>query len=205
MAIFRNDTEAQTAAPTLTFDQLKELVTLIKDTGDTSGKSDLSLQLLADLKDSLARTVPKANMVGTGLSPFTIKEGCRYCDGGIKHEDGEFAHPKPRLRFEAYHCGIRLRDDLLTVSEVELLNAFDRNCEARKGKWTARIKDEGGMPKLYIEHPANDILKMADIPPLTLLLMELLHGKASVDPNNLHMEIQRLREEVDRLNKMAAA
>ena len=207
MGVFsKSPDEMPTAAPALTYDQLLTLVKTIKDSGDTSGKSDLSLALLQDMKDSLSRTVPRMNAEGTGVSPFTLRDGCRYCIGGLKHEDGRFAHQKPEMRYEAYQCGVRLRADSLTIMEVELLNQFDRNCEARDGKWTAVIDRQGTTPRLLTTHPASDLIAtLGDIPPFNLFLMELLHGKASVDPNNLHEEIKRLREEVDRLTDMATA
>lgn len=209
MGMFQK-TDPPTGEPSRAFtldqmEQLREIIGLVKSSNpEASDKSELALQLLKDMNETYGRVVPKANAEGNGLSPFTVLDGCPACIAGDKHGDGRYQHDKPKMRYESYICGVRMREDMMTIAEVELLNQFENNREARNGQWTAILDRKGTRPRLLIQFPATDIMQMDSIPPLTLLLKALLHGEKSIDPDNLLAEIKALRDKVSKL-EMAAA
>ena len=218
MAMFQRDTnpESNPKATPATLDDIMQVVQAMiaaNKTGDNSS-SDLSLQLLREMKESINRTVPKSSIESRNLSVFNIKPGCTYCDQGIKHEDtGDYGHPKPELRYESYQCSVRMRADALEIVEVELLNALGDKLEssgrtvieAHGGKWTATIDRKGTAPRLIIDYPATDLLvALGEVPALKLILIELLHGTSAVNPLNMLDEIRLLKAELDKLKERAA-
>lgn len=190
----------------LSFEQIKELFeTLIagRALNGPSPEMELALESIkasaaanAMLGEEFKRTTRRSNADHRHESVFTFKAGCQYCADRTAHPEGGFGHPKPKLIYDVTQCGFPVKADACTVVEVELLNAFEKDMEARKGKWTAKIDRRTTVPRLQINFPAQTNDDFADAPIFTHCLMELLHGDQVVDPIASHARIAALEAQV---------
>lgn len=159
----------------LTFDQLNQLLERAARASQNSqgagGGEELRLAAgaLQALGDEVRRTVRRSNASHPGISDFSYPEG-------------EEARPKARLTHETFFCGAPQREDQLTPTEIDLYNKFDRDMEARDGRWTAAFERNGSRRRLSIMVPAKTNDDLTNLPPLTQILSELLYGSEVADP-----------------------
>lgn len=71
---------------------------------------------------------------------------------------------KGTLRRDTFVCYVKQREDNLTPGEVAALNAIDRDCDARNGRWTAKIERNGNGERLFIMFPCKSIDDRMDLP-----------------------------------------
>jgi hypothetical protein len=141
-----------------------------------------ALELLAE------RSAPKNNPNYNEVSPYT-------------HPEGELVKPKAKLARPTFFCGGREREDTLTPHEIDLYNQFAGTRSSRNGTWTAEVRQNGSAQELYVNVPAKSVDERMGLPPLSLILFELLQGQAAADPTRL---AERVAELEAKLAKSAA-
>lgn len=116
-----------------------------------------------------------------------------YPEGDLKREKPKFlagAHGKPREVFFNNH---RENPEDLTPAEIDAYNAITKSCEARDGRWTARVTANA----LYVTIPSYTSDDRQDMHNgLVLNLRELADGPKAVDLVDLVAEIDALRKQV---------
>lgn len=179
--------------------QSSELTEVTKQLAEIA-KTNAAMQ--QDLKEQRAHSNTR-NL--DDRDPIAFDSRCAECRAGQKHANGEYKHPKPALKYEVFFCHTPQRHGDLTPLEIELYNNFNENREARGGLWKATFSQNGTRRRLEIKVPYESAdLRMA-LPPLAQILLELLHGAASVDPMQLGPEVLALRARVAELEAKAAA
>lgn len=116
---------------------------------------------------------------------------------GISAFAPEGVAAKPKLSRRTVFCGQEQRDELLTPEEVHAFNAIDQDCEARDGRWWAKIGRDGLNPILFVhcaEAADRDVAR--DLPPLTVLLMELRRGPKAVDLVALTAQLEAMQKQL---------
>jgi ribosomal protein S15P/S13E len=141
--------QAQQAQPTtgLSADQLGMLISTIEK---------LHQRLDADREDDGSRTalVQILDTHGAALKAALRPENQLHPDVSYANPEGERAHPRARLKRNAFLLGIPLQPDSLRKVEVDALNRFTESLEIPGKKWQARIlRDAGGGEVLYISLP----------------------------------------------------
>lgn len=71
---------------------------------------------------------------------------------------------KGTLSRETFVCYVKQAEDLLTPGEVASFNSIDRDCDARDGRWTARLERNGSGERLFIMFPCKSIDDRMDLP-----------------------------------------
>lgn len=148
------------------------------------------------------------------------KENPNYPARNVFHPAGNFDDEgqqlPPKLMFirDVRYVGVWIGrkgratdDDLLTVGEIALCNAFTANKSARHGAWTATI-EHPGTDKEALNIDLGSVKTIDDrmgLPPLTLILRELLEGADAVNPESLQKQIAALKEQVDALRETKSA
>lgn len=150
--------------------------------------AQIQAETLAFQQQALAedrRVRPRENATDPGLSVFS-------------HPEGERQHPKPRLRRATYWPrGVKQTEDLLTPEEIEAFNAFDHNCTARDGAWTATITRSGTTEVLEIDAPVKTPDDRMNLPNgLLLILRELREGPEAVDVVRMAARLARLEAQL---------
>lgn len=131
--------------------------------------------------DAFKMALIPENKVNAGISAFA--------------PDGEVN--KPKLSRRTVFCGHEQRDEQLTPEEVVAFNAIDTDCEAREGRWWAKIVRDGLKPILVVHcEEAADRDVARDLPPLTVLLMELKRGPKAVDLLALHRQLETMQAQL---------
>ena len=123
----------------------------------------------------------------------------------FSYPEGNVARPKATFRRDTIVLGARLREDSLTPTEIDLCNRFEVSTTARGGRWTATIRNIDGVETLIVnclEH--NTIDGRAGLPPLSLILRELLDGPAATDPNTLAERVKQLEGQIQAMQGAAA-
>lgn len=147
----------------------------------------IQAQTLAFQQESLAedrRVRPRENVNHPAISAFS------YPEGNLKR-------PKPALKRITFHCRVKQNDDLLTPEEIEAFNAFEHNCTARDGAWTATIERNGTTERLLIDHPSKTPDDRMNLPNgLLLILRELRQGPESVDVGSMAARLARLEAQL---------
>ena len=207
---------------TLTFEQIKELLSMNAASGTPQMQTALeAMQAMAQaqvaatsqLGDQVRRTVIRSNAEHENVSVFNFKAGCPYCDTKTRHPEdpevvgsGKMGHPKPKLEFETYFPRqARVVWDDATVLEIELFNELGRKMQdaphlpitARMGQWEARMSPDA--KKLFVNAPSFTSDERNSLPPLALLLFELLKGGQAVDPTSALSENIELRRRIEAL------
>ena len=164
---------SQPSQPGLSPEQLAAIVTTAAKAAAESGA------------DSMRKVLHPQNAQHPGISAFSYPEGT-------------VARPKPALTRDVYFCGHREDPDQLPPSTIELFNRFDRPMTARDGAWVADLKANG--KELHITVPAKSIDDRMNLPALDLILLELLNGRASVDPMALTDRVAELEAKLASLS-----
>lgn len=71
---------------------------------------------------------------------------------------------KATLTRETFFCHVKQSEDTLTPGEIEDLNAITEYCEARNGRWTAKIERNGNGERLFIFVPSKGLDDRMDLP-----------------------------------------
>ena len=171
------------------FEQITQLsVTLGQARGSGGGISPSDLkQILVDQR----KAMKPENEMHPGISAFSYPEG-------------EQKRPKPQLRRETYFNGVHEKWDSLTPMEVELYNRFDRSMTAKGGNWKADVRKDGSSELLWIETFPKTLDGRQSLPPLHLLLRELLDGAAAVDPVSMATRVAELEARIKALTPAVA-
>jgi hypothetical protein len=160
------------------------------------------------LGDEVKRTVMRSNADHEHISVFNFKRGCQYCDTGTRHPEdpnvmgsGKIGHPKPNLKYETFWPkNAKVHTDDATVLEVELFNELGDRLQtagritARYDQLTAEVTNRGR--RLVVDAPVYTADERGDYGPLPQVLLELLHGKASLNPSAAIEEVIALRERI---------
>lgn len=171
------------------YEQIKTLAVTLGEAKSASG-GGISASDLRDLMQAQRKAMRPENERHPGISAFSYPEG-------------DLARPKPDLKRETIVLGSRLRKDELTPAEIELCNRFESSRTARNGKWTATIRNVDGVERLTVWCAENGTMDgRASLPPLSMILRELLDGPEATDPNTLAMRVQQLEAQ---LRSLAAA
>jgi len=199
----------------LTFDQLQEVLALgaTLDHINQLAGSGFGFAQIKALAPSLA---PKA-AGGAGISADQLKELLEGQRKAMRPENeaaplvsvfnpkGERDFPKARLKRPTFFNGGREREDVLTPTELELYNRFDRTMTARDGKWKAEIRQNGSAQELYITTVEIGSLDgRLSLPALSLILRELLDGAEAADPGKMADRIAALEAQIKALGSKAA-
>ena len=178
----------------LTFAQLEKLIETATAGGGPQRGEELRIAAaaLTKLGDEVGRTVRRSNADHPQISAFSFPEGNR-------------SKPKDTLKHETYFCGSREREDALTPSEIELYNRFDRSREARSGRWKATLEPNGGKMRLLVTVPAKTIDNLAELPPLTQILSELLYGSEVANPSQSMERLLAAERKIAELEARLAA
>ena len=188
---------AQSGMVQLTFAQLQELIAgavRAVQTG-TPGEGESALKVAADALSEVGKQV---------------KRTVRFSNEDHRHEsvfeypEGGRVRPKAPLKYECFLCGVRLRDEQLSPSEVTLLNRFDSNKEAQKGTWTATLDKNGSKMQLKISVPAATLDMRQNLPALTQILTELLDGQDAADPSRMTDRLLEMERTVAELKQKLA-
>lgn len=107
---------------------------------------------------------------------------------------GERDHPRPALSRKVFMSGMELKQDELTADEINLLNGFSNNMEARNGQWRAELRRTAtkGIEDLVIHVPTASADERSELPSLTALLLELKGGAQAADPLSLAKRVAEL-------------
>lgn len=203
----KNDTREIPAIAGLTFDQLQDCLRL-----------GASLEQITDLSDAgfgveqiqqLATTLGAAKTQGAGLSAGDLRQILLDQRKAMKPEndqhpgisafsypEGDQARPKPALRRKTFFNGTIQRVDELTAVEAELYNRFDATRTARTGMWTAQVRRNGSEEELWILTEPHTLDGRQSLPELSLILRELLDGKAAADPASLALRVAELEAQI---------
>jgi hypothetical protein len=189
----------------LTFDQIKTLTAagVSLEQAKELGDAGFTFEQISELAD----TLPKA---AGGFSKGDLQDLIKAAGGNrtvqypqnpdppkisaFSHPDGEAAHPKAKLTRTVYFCGHREDPEQLTPQQIEIYNRFDRSYEARGGNWRADISTNG--QELLITVPAKTLDDLMGLPAAELICLELLQGKAAVDPLSLAQRIADLEKKL---------
>lgn len=143
-----------------------------------SAPSTKALDLLAE------RSAPRDNPNYNEVSPFTYPEG-------------EKVRPKPSLIRDSYFAGARQREDALTPGEIDLFNRFDTGIRtSRNGTWKAEVRQNGSSQELHIDVPVRTPDDRMSLPPLALILRELLEGQKAADPTRMAERLAELEKKL---------
>ena len=129
--------------------------------------------------EGMRRVMHPQNAQAPGISKFS-------------HPEGELAHPKDKLLRPVYFCGHREDEEMLTPTEIALYNRVTKSYTARSGRWRADLRQNGGQDELHVSVPCATIDDRMNIPPLALVVRELLDGEAAVDALALHDRVKDL-------------
>lgn len=115
----------------------------------------------------------------------------------FSYPEGDVKRPKAVLRPKAdglpgvvFFCGAREDADQLTPQTIDLYNRFTRTVTSRDGRWKAEVASNGVDLSVWV--PCKSIDDRMDLPPLDLILTELLDGQAAVDPISLAERVSQL-------------
>lgn len=122
----------------------------------------------------------------------------------FSYPEGEVARPKPAFVRDVFFNGGRERHDQLSVIEVELYNRFDQTRTARGGMWRAEVRRNGSAEELHIITEPRTLDGRQSLPPLTMLLRELLDGEAAANPDKLAERVAELEARIKALAPVAA-
>lgn len=116
-------------------------------------------------------------------------------------DEGRAQPPKLTFKYDTYFIGVLIgragmTDDLSTEEEIALYNRFDKDYDAHKGKWTARLAKRGDRMGLFIDVPHQFNDDRMGLPPLTSILLTLLEGEESINPVNMLETIKKLTAQV---------
>jgi hypothetical protein len=116
----------------------------------------------------------------------------------FSYPEGDIARPKPKLARKTFVNFSEQREEQLTPYEIDSLNSFADDCEARNGNFKAIIKQRGRKTEeLHITVPVAGINDRMNVPmSLLLLVHELQTGKSMEDMNTLLAELATLKAEV---------
>ena len=200
------------------FQQLLGALQTAKTEGKGSAETDVAYQALLAMSKAqelnaktLSEQVRRSNTFHPDLSVYTFDPRCEYCTSKTKHPDEMYAsvdaivpaerlaHPKGALNQSTFFCFQRVTADLLTPIELELYNRFDKDVEARNGAWKAMFKRNGSTRELHIFVPFQSVDEKAALPDLTVILTELLYGKAVVDPVLALDAMRKMQEKIAEL------
>jgi hypothetical protein len=208
----RDTTLALPPAVALSGEQFQQLLTTLSSATDRSPELAAAVEairLQAETQRTYAkefeRQVRRSNRHHPNLSVYTYDPRCAACVDHQPHLDPEtqadlgLAHPKPALKYDTFFCYSRVREDDLTPVELELYNAFDADKEVRDGKWTATIRKDGTKRQLHIMVPFQGLDALADLPPLTQILSELLYGTTVMEPMAVMAMQAAMQRQIDEL------
>lgn len=147
----------------------------------TPAPSGVPVEQFAELLQTVKKTMKPENETHPGISAFSYPEG-------------DVARPKPTLTRRTFVVGARMSEESLTPTEIELFNAITQSCEAREGRWKARVVKNGTADELHITFPHKEISDRMDLPKpgLVCILRELIGGKAAADPEALFARVAEL-------------
>lgn len=171
-----------------------------------------SAETNAQIQTQVRNQVRPSNPKHLNVTAFTTDSRCAVCRTNLaalasgrrdfaKHDpaDDDYGHPKPKLTYLTFFCGIPQRADDLTPLEVELFNSFTESKEAHHGKWTAVLDRDGTKKRLRVKIPCGTSDDMAGAPPLAQVLTELLYGESVGDPLQAMGEIAQLKRQIAEL------
>lgn len=171
-----------------------------KATDDPEGGTVLTFEQLKDLMVGVAEGSSRA--MHKELQPINPT----FPDVSAYNPLGERDHPRPDLARPTYFCGGEQNRDWLTKDEIEAFNAIQTDCSARDNRWTARLRrDESGQERLFVNVPHRGIDQRAELPPLLIILRELVEGPELNDVEMLRLRVQELEEAVVRTRKPSGA
>ena len=128
------------------------------------------------------------------------------------YPEGERARPKPTLLRETWHNNARIREDQCTPEEILAFNALsaslpDPNAErsTRDGRWIAKVSRNN--QKLMIIIPCRTIEDRdeSNMSSVLMFCRELAEGKGAVTPQSMAADIEQLKADRDRLEKILLA
>lgn len=145
----------------------------------------------------------------------TLKEVGEAQRKALKPENVEGSYPpvsdfnrsgdyhKPKLRRKTFFVGAQMRNDMLTAREITLFNAINRSMEAEKGRWTAKVVNNGTEQELHVMVPHREASDRMNLPTgmghttgLELILMKLIDGEAAIDPSLLSERVAALEAQL---------
>jgi hypothetical protein len=167
-----------------------------KEAEEQDGGATLTFEQLKDLMVGVAEGSSRAMHKELRPSNPTFPDVSAY------NPLGERDHPRPDLTRPTYFCGGEQRREWLTREEIDAFNAIKTDCVAKDGRWTARIqRDNSGQPRLFVNVPHRGIDQRAELPPLLIILRELVEGPELNDIEMLRLKVQELEKQVVRNHK----
>lgn len=130
----------------------------------------------------------------------------------FSYPEGERARPKPKLARETWHNGSRVREDQCTPEEIFAFNALSASLpnpnderSSRDGRWIAKVNRQGN--RLMVAIPCRTIEERDEANSSTVLMFcrELAEGKGAITAQSMAADIEQLKADRDRLEKLLAA
>jgi len=130
----------------------------------------------------------------------------------FSYPEGDRARPRPTLARETWHNSARVREDQCTPEEILAFNALsaslpnpDDERTTRDGKWIAKVSRNN--KKLVILIPCKTVEDRDEANMSTVLMFcrELAEGKGAITPQSMAADIEQLKADRDRLEKLLAA
>lgn len=166
----------------ITFEQLAALIRELK--GNDTATADAILKLA----NAQARTTRTSNAEHPQVSAFSYPEG-------------NVARPKATLNADAWFCGVRQTEEILTPLEIDCFNKITSSKSSRGGTWKAIFDANNGLgkPRLLVTVPVSGADALVGLPSLVQILMELATGKDATDIGSLFSQIEALQKQVEAL------
>lgn len=167
------------ASSGFSFAQIKQLALSLGAAQRAHSGGGVSANDLKELLQAQRKVLKPENEQHPGISVYSYPEG-------------ELVHPKPPFVRDVFFNDLRERHDQLSTLEVELYNRFDTNKTARNGMWRAEIRRNGSAEELRIITEPKTLDGRLSLPPLTMILRELLDGADAVNPDTMAKRVADL-------------
>jgi hypothetical protein len=191
-----SDKSAVIVEAPVTKNELLDALKLIIDSRANAGLTESSIEKLVGKLDGREN---RSNPNYPKHSAFSYPEGDR-------------AKPRPTLARETWHNNARVREDQCTPEEILAFNALSASLpnpnderSSREGRWIAKVNRNG--TKLMIVIPCRTIEDRDDANSSTVLMFcrELAEGKGAITPQSMAADIEQLKADRDRLEKLLAS
>lgn len=163
----------------------------------TMGMTPEHLQVLMGTMTKVSADAQKEALRSQRTENPLYPEKSVFNPRGRYDDNGNPMSAKVTFRIPVIYNGVRLGGELETEEEIDLCNQITESKYAREGTWKAELEGKGINQRLKITVPSLTVDDRMALPPFTMILRELISGKAAVNTESLHKQIADLQRRLE--------